>query len=106
MSDETEAHFKERIADAVARRADAVRAEAEITNEIAALLVDARKANVPMRLLAEWVQVLNPKTGEMRSISRQAVDNMVSGYTGRPRAPRKKPARQAKPSRIVAGAFE
>jgi hypothetical protein len=83
--------FKQKIDAAVKRRADAVRAEREATRDIAAICVDAKAAGVQMAQLASWVKVLS-KDDELKSVSRQAVDQMLAQHQGRPRAPRRKPS--------------
>lgn len=94
---------KERIAHEKAARA--------ATAEIAALCVEGRTADITMSRLAELVQVYDPKKDEVRSVTRQAVDQLVAAHEGRERAPRKRGKKnQASPapkaSKIKLGAFE
>lgn len=87
---DVEVRFKRSIGEKVAARADAVKIERELTESIAQLCIEARREGVVMARLAEWVKVVDPKTGELRSISRQAVDQLVAAHEGRDRAPRKR----------------
>lgn len=112
---EDEARFERSIGEAVDRRAQAAREEREATREIAALCVEARAAGVPMARLAQFVQVLAPDDdGEgrpkLRSVTRQAVDQLVAHFEGRQRAPRKRHREADENGRprgaIKLGAFE
>lgn len=82
---EDEKRFATALAAVNQRRAVAVQAELEARGEIAALCVEARRAGIEMHKLADWVRVLDPRTGEMRSVTRQAVDAMVAKHEGRVR---------------------
>lgn len=84
-----EARLSALIEAQVQERADHVRAEQEATQEIARLCAEARRHGVAMARLAELVKVVDPKTGELRSVSRQAVDQLVAAHEQRPRAPRR-----------------
>lgn len=87
---EAERKFHALIAEQVAARAAAAREEQELTRNIAALCIEARHEGVIMARLAEWVKVVDPKTGALRSVTRQAVDQLVAAHEGRERAPRRK----------------
>lgn len=87
---DVDVRFRRLLDEQVKVRAEAVRQEREATRAIASLCVDARREGVTMAHLAAWVKVLDPKTDELRSISRQAVDQLVAAHEGRDRAPRRR----------------
>lgn len=89
-----EVRYVQLVQQAVKERAAAAKAVDEHTREIAELCIRARKDGVTIALLARCVKVWDPKRGEMRQVTRQSVDQLVSSREGRPRKrkpPRKKP---------------
>lgn len=104
----TEKRYKRLLDEQVKARAAATRAVDDHTREIAELCVQARGDGVTMALLASFVKVWDPKRGEegeLRSVSRQSVDQLVAAHEGRQRAPRKRPKRTQPAGGINAAAF-
>lgn len=96
-----EEEFRKKIDAIVEVRADLVRQEQETTRQIAMLAVEARAADITMEKISSWIKVLDPKTGELRSVSRQATDQLVAKHENRPRASRKKaPTRKRQSTEI------
>ncbi len=91
-----EQRHKDRIDELVEARAQAVREQVRLTDEIADACIDARKDGTRMSDLAQWVKVFDLKKNELRSVSRQSVDQLVATHEGRERRPR--PRRQPEPS--------
>lgn len=83
-----EERYREKLETLSAERAAAVKREREITLEIATLAVDARRDQIRMRMLAQWIKVAD-KEGELRPVTRQAVDNMIAAHEGRDRQHRR-----------------
>lgn len=86
---EVEQRYKRLIDQQVARYMAGLREARDADIDIAAICVAARGDGVKMRQLASWVKRLNVVTGEIRSITRQALDLHLAAYEGRQRAPQR-----------------
>jgi prophage DNA circulation protein len=86
----------------VAKRLEALRAEVEAFDEIARLASELRKAGVEQSMLTQTIKRFDRSSREIKSITRQALDEMVAKYEGRSSSRTPRPSRRrrrgAKPS--------
>jgi hypothetical protein len=98
---DVEQKHKKQIDPLVQQRADLERRLHQLNHDIANAAVAARGDAVSMARLAEWLQVVdfkrgNPDIGELRPITRQAVDQLVAKHENRERQPNRRQGQGAR----------